>query len=189
MTLPASIELLSAQIDAGDSFSYLLFWGHRDPPGGGVSRSCFSQWYPARFEVDGVAYPSAEHFMMAEKARLFADEASRLKILQAATPNDAKSLGRRVAGYDESAWLAARFDIVVRGNLAKFQADPRLRAYLLGTTPQILVEASPVDPVWGIGLAADDPRCADPRRWEGLNLLGFALMIVRERLAGSSGES
>lgn len=121
--------------------------------------------------------------MMAGKARLFGDEESVPGILAARTPAEAKKRGRLVRGFDDAAWTAARFELVVDGNVAKFGQDPALRDYLLGTRDRVLVEASPVDRVWGIGLAADDERAADPARWRGLNLLGFALMEARERLA------
>ena len=86
-------------------------------------------------------------------------------------------------GYDDARWVAHRFDAVVRGNQAKFSQAKRLREFLAATAPRVLVEASPVDAIWGIGMAADDPRATDPRQWAGLNLLGFALMAVRDRLA------
>ncbi len=86
-------------------------------------------------------------------------------------------------GFDEGTWTARRWDLVVEGNVAKFGQDPALAAYLLGTGSRVLVEASPRDRVWGIGLAAGDERAADPARWRGLNLLGFALMEARRRLA------
>jgi ribA/ribD-fused uncharacterized protein len=147
------------------------------------SRSgCLSQWWPAEFTVDGVTYPSAEHYMMAGKARLFGDLGAVERILAARTPAEAKNLGREVQGFDDEAWEAARFGIVVAGSTAKFGQDPALRAYLVGTGQRVLVEASPLDRVWGIGLAADDPRAADPAGWRGLNLLGFALMEAREVL-------
>lgn len=183
MNLPLTLADLQSRVRGGETFAWLHFWGHRDRADGAVSASCFSQWYPARFELDGLVYPSAEHFMMAEKARLFDDRDTLAKILAAPTPNDAKSLGRRVAGYEDARWVAHRFDAVVRGNAAKFAQDGRLRRFLRGTAPQVLVEASPVDAIWGIGLAAQDPRAADPLAWQGLNLLGFALMVVREHLA------
>ena len=72
----------------------------------------------------------------------------------------------------------------MRGNLAKFQQHPTLSAFLAGTADRVLVEASPSDRIWGIGLAADDPRAVNPEKWRGLNLLGFALMEVRRVLAG-----
>lgn len=87
--------------------------------------------------------------------------------------------------FDGAVWERERFGIVVEGSVHKFSSDPALRAYLLGTGTRVLVEASPVDPIWGIGLAADDPGSHDPARWRGLNLLGFALMEARERLRGA----
>jgi ribA/ribD-fused uncharacterized protein len=90
-----------------------------------------------------------------------------------------------VRGFDEGTWTAARFDIVVAASVAKFGQHPELGAFLLGTANRVLVEASPVDRVWGIGLAADDERAGDPYLWQGLNLLGFALMRAREELSAS----
>ena len=182
MNTIASLPQLQARIAAGDSFEYLPFWGHRQRADGGLTASCFSQWYPSRFEVAGIVYASAEHFMMAEKAWLFDDRRTLEQVLAAPTPNDAKSLGRRIAGYDDARWGEHRFDAVVKGNLAKFSQSNKLREFLLGTGSAVLVEASPVDAIWGIGMAADDPRATDPRQWDGLNLLGFALMAVRDRL-------
>lgn len=153
--------------------------------GGEVGKPSLSQWWPAEFEVDGTRYPTAEHFMMAEKARLFDDDETRELILKAKHPSEAKKLGRRVRGFDEAVWNDARFDLVVNGNLAKFARNSALREFLLGTGERVLVEASPVDSIWGIGLAADDERATDPAQWPGLNLLGFALMEVRERLRQS----
>jgi ribA/ribD-fused uncharacterized protein len=135
--------------------------------------------------VDGVDYPSAEHWMMAGKARLFEDEEALARILEAATPAEAKNLGRTVRGFDDERWAAACFGLVAAGNAAKFGQDPALRAYLLGTAGRVLVEASPRDRVWGIGLAAGDPRALDPRQWRGGNLLGFALMQARSELAAA----
>jgi len=176
------LDDLRARCDAADTPACVFFWGHQ-PGRSGVTASCFSQWFEAVFEVDGQRYPTAEHFMMAEKAALFDDQATRAAVLQAATPAAAKALGRQVRGFDEATWLAHRFDIVVRANLAKFAQHEDLRRFLLDTDPRVLVEASPVDRVWGIGLAANDDRAQDPRRWDGLNLLGFALMQVRAQLA------
>lgn len=162
---------------------YLCFWGHRPLPGGEIGKPCLSQWWPAPFEEEGDLFRTAEHYMMAEKARLFGDEETRARILEASSPAAAKKLGRSVCGFEESRWKAARFDIVVRGNLLKFGQHPELRAFLLGTGTRVLVEASPVDRIWGIGLTADDSRAANPEKWQGLNLLGFALMEVRKRLS------
>ncbi|GII72929.1 hypothetical protein Sme01_54050 [Sphaerisporangium melleum] len=169
-----------------ERIKYVMFWGHRPPRSGGVGAGCLSQWWPAEFVVDGIAYPTAEHFMMAGKARLFGDEETAAAIVAAGHPKQAKDLGRRVRGFDEERWVATRFGLVVRGNLAKFGQHADLREFLLGTGERVLVEASPVDRVWGIGLAADDERAENPEQWQGLNLLGFALMEVRRLLRRSS---
>jgi ribA/ribD-fused uncharacterized protein len=122
-----SAPQLIAAIQQGARPKYLHFWGHTVRPDGVVTATCLSQWYPAQFVVDGVAYPSAEHFMMAEKARLFGDAAMRERVLAARSPAQAKALGRQVSGFDDAAWNAARFAIVVAANEAKFAQHPRLR--------------------------------------------------------------
>ncbi len=176
-------ESLVAAMNAGFRPRWLFFWGHTPSKDGSLGKTCFSQWWAAHpFEIDGAMYQTAEHFMMAEKARLFGDEECRTKILAAASPAQAKKLGRLVKGFDESQWKAARMDIVVRGNHAKFSQHPALKEYLAGTGERIIVEASPVDRIWGIGLAGTDEHAENPRLWKGLNLLGFALMEVRRRL-------
>ncbi len=156
----------------------LLFWGHR-PPRNGVGKSCLSQWYPAPFTVDGVRYATAEHYMMAGKARLFGDAAAERKVLADDDPGKAKGAGRRVEGFDEDTWAAHRYDLVVAANAAKFGQNPALLGFLKNTGAQVLVEASPYDQVWGIGLSAGQPEARRPSEWRGLNLLGFALMDVR----------
>jgi ribA/ribD-fused uncharacterized protein len=176
-------EELVAAVEGGGAVKWLMFWGHQPEADGSIGKGAFSQWWPCAFTVDGVEYASAEHWMMAEKARLFGDLAACDQILAAATPAEAKNLGRLVKGFDEAAWKAARFSIVVAGNVAKFGQDPALLDYLLGTGNRVLVEASPRDVVWGIGLSAGNERATDPRRWRGANLLGFALMEARERLS------
>ncbi len=119
---------------------------------------------------------------MASKARLFGDHRTLAKILVSAEPKDAKALGRMVIGFDSALWEAHGYDFVVEANLAKFGQNPDLKSYLISTHPKVLVEASPVDPVWGIGLASDDVRAQDPTQWLGRNLLGFALMETRQQL-------
>ena len=176
------LAALTQRVAAGEGVKWVFFWGHTEKAGA-VSAACFSQWYPSPFEVDGLRYPTAEHFMMAEKARLFGDLAARDAILRASTPGEVKALGRTVTGFDDAKWNAVRFAIVVRGNAAKFLQNPALLAYLLGTGQRVLVEASPVDRIWGIGLAGDHADAAQPARWRGLNLLGFALMAVRAERA------
>lgn len=175
---------LIAHLAAGHAVDYLFFWGHRPAADGKPSKSCLSQWWPAPFSVDGETFATAEHWMMAGKARLFGDEAVRTQVLAAATPKAAKDLGRKVAGYDDARWTAARYDLVVEGNRHKFAQLPDLAAWLLNTGDRVLVEASPVDAIWGIGLDERHPDAPHPDRWPGLNLLGFALMDVRAGLRG-----
>jgi ribA/ribD-fused uncharacterized protein len=183
MSPPRSVADLIALTASGQRPKYVFFWGHQPAPDGSVTKSCFSQWWVAPFTgEDGHTYPTAEHYMMAGKARLFGDTAMHEKILQAAHPKQAKELGRKVKGFDEAKWVAHRFDLVVAGNLAKFAQHPELKAFLLGTGQRVIVEASPVDRIWGIGLKGDDARAEKPQEWRGLNLLGFALMEVRDRL-------
>ena len=178
------LEGLTRLEEAGTMPEPLLFWGHRPPRGGGVGIGCLSQWYPAPFSVDGVRYATAEHYMMAGKARLFGDAEAERLVLASDDPGRAKGAGRRVRGFDEGTWAAHRYDLVVAANTAKFASHSALGNFLLGTGDRVLVEASPTDTIWGIGLSAAQPEARYPSRWRGLNLLGFALMDVRASLGG-----
>ena len=169
-------------VNYGNPVKYLFFWGHQKPTSG-VSKSCFSQWYDSPFEVDGKRFITAEHYMMYGKAMLFKDTEVAEKILKSTNPGAAKKLGRAVRGFDQQQWEAACFDIVVAGNVAKFSADQALKTFLLNTGDRVLVEASPVDQIWGIGMAEDHPDCHNPNLWKGDNLLGFALMVARQKLS------
>ena len=179
------IDSLKKEAKSGNRFDYLFFWGHHARKDGRTGKQCFSQWWQAPFDLDGIRYTSAEVYMMAEKARLFNDEAMRRNIIECAHPREAKKWGRSIKNFHEAEWNRHRFDIVVRGNKAKFEQNEALKTYLLGTGDHILVEASPVDTIWGIGLAEENPLCGDPEQWKGLNLLGFALMNVRSILRQS----
>jgi len=178
---PYTVEALRERVGAGWDPEYAFFWSHQKK-GRALGRECFSQWYPASFVVDGRHFPTAEHFMMFRKAQLFDDDHTADLILDADHPSEAKSLGRTVRGFDEGVWEQSRFDIVVAGSLAKFGQNHELRSFLLGSAPRVLVEASPQDRIWGIGLADNDRDARRPNRWRGLNLLGFALMKARAEL-------
>ncbi|MEU6858663.1 NADAR family protein [Glycomyces sp. NPDC046736] len=179
---PRSVAEAVAAESAGP-VEYLYFWGHRPQSDGSVGRGCLSQWWSGRFTDDRHEFASAEHYMMAHKAWLFGDTATADRILAAADPAAAKRLGRQVRDFDQGRWEAERFAIVVRGNVLKFGQDPALLRFLLATGGKVLVEASPRDRIWGIGLGKSNPDAASARTWKGLNLLGFALMEARERLA------
>lgn len=180
---PPSLSALRSAADRGETWPVLFFpdSGSRTSP---LSPSCLSQWCPARFEVDGVVFRCAEQAMMHGKALLFGDRETADRIAASRTAFQAQILGRAVRGFDESAWIEHREEIVFRANLAKFSQDPALGGYLRSTRGSVLVESSTTDLVWGAGVSEDHPRAADPRRWPGLNLLGQALMRVRESLSG-----
>ena len=148
-----------------------------------LHKGCLSQWQECSFVVDGVSYSSAEQFMMAEKARTFGDVDTLEKILAAKLPRKIKALGREVKGFDGKKWDSVKSDVVVRGNMAKFSQNRELLSFLLGTGDAMLVEASPEDCIWGVGLKESDRDILDPDKWKGENLLGRALMEVRAKLA------
>ncbi|MEJ3658376.1 NADAR family protein [Actinomycetes bacterium KLBMP 9759] len=175
---------LIERMAAGDEPEFLFFWGHTAAPGHELGRWVLSQWWVEDFEVDGDVYRSAEHFMMAGKARLFGDDEMLARILRADTPADAKRLGRAVRGFDQELWEQERYGIVVRGNIGKFGG--RLRPFLMSTGDTVLVEAAPRDVIWGIGLGKENPKALNPNTWRGQNLLGFALMDARAALRGST---
>ena len=169
----------------GERLEFCFFWGHvpaKGLPAGTLDKACFSQWSEQGFELNGLHYKTAEHFMMASKAELFGDLSTRDLVLKAPGPKEAKGLGRAVRGFDEAVWERERSAIVLQGNLAKFSQHPKALDVLAETGTSILVEASPYDRLWGIGMGATDPGASDPARWRGLNLLGFVLMATRQRL-------
>jgi ribA/ribD-fused uncharacterized protein len=139
-----SKDELIAALDSGEKIKWIHFWGHQPQQDGSLGSGCLSQWWPSPFTVEGIEYATAEHWMMVEKAKLFHDDSAVAAILAAPSPAAAKALGQKVAGFDEAAWTASRFDIVVRGNAEMFASSDALRAYLIGTGHRVLVEASPV---------------------------------------------
>lgn len=179
-----SREALLAALQQGRTFEFRPFYGHTPRADGRLSDACFSQWWRGEFTVGGVRYVTAEQFMMAEKARLFGDAEVLEEVLREADPAKVKALGRKVRGYDELRWEGRRFDAVTEGSIAKFSATQALRGWLLATGEQVLVEAAPGDRIWGIGLGREDPLVREPAKWQGRNLLGFALMRARAALRG-----
>ena len=153
-------ELITERFNKGERLKYIFFWGHKSSVDGSITKSCFSQWWSCKFTVDGIEYHTAEQYMMAQKALLFGDEKILAEIMDI--------------------WDKNCCDIVVKGNVAKFSQNGDLKAFLLNTNSRILVEASPYDKMWGIGMGADDPRCENPTLWNGTNFLGFCLMEVRD---------
>ena len=150
---------------------YVFFWN-----------GPFSQWYPANFTIDDVEYNCAEQYMMAQKALLFNDSESHKMIMESIWPDEQKEYGRNVKGFDKDKWETVCRKIVFDGNMAKFSQNPKLLEELMHTDSLEIVEASPYDKIWGIGLNETDPKALDKSQWEGTNWLGIEIMSVREKL-------
>ncbi|MGG1651864.1 NADAR family protein [Paenibacillus sp. NRS-1780] len=144
------------------------------------SQSPFSQWYPSVFIVDELEFNCAEQYMMFKKAQLFGDEEAASKIMQAPTPREQKARGRSVRGFDQSLWEANCRQFVYDGSYAKFTQNSNLLKHLLKTKGTTLVEASPTDTIWGVGLAETDARIRCRKSWRGTNWLGEILTKLRE---------
>ncbi|QKJ32395.1 NADAR family protein [Mucilaginibacter mali] len=177
-----NLQWLFNRYDSGEPLKFLFFWGHSNKTNDKVGKFCFSQWYELPFVVDDISYKTTEHWMMANKALLFDDTQTYHKIINAVKPGEVKELGRQVCGFDEIIWNRERYNIVVKGNIHKFNQHPQFAQYLINTANRILVEASLVDKIWGIGLAQDAENINNPHFWNGQNLLGFALMEARDLL-------
>jgi ribA/ribD-fused uncharacterized protein len=163
-----------------EELQFLFFWGHTEKSE--VTKACFSQWFPSQFEENKIVYKTAEHYMMAGKAKLFNDNETLEEILKSDSPNQAKNLGRKVKNFDPQTWEDHKYEIVKRGNLLKFSQNEMFKEFLISTNDKILVEASPYDTIWGIGMLETDSKVENPLLWNGENLLGFALMEVRDEL-------
>lgn len=145
-----------------------------------IGSECLSQWYECDFIVDGTEYHTAEQYMMAQKALLFNDKKSFYKIMAADSPREYKTIGRKIKGFNQDVWDKHKYDIVYKGNYAKFSQNEALRHFLEHTEDKILVEASPFDEIWGIKMSMDNLDINNPEKWNGQNLLGFVLMDVRD---------
>ena len=151
---------------------YVFFWG-----------GYLSQWFMCNFfDQDGTLYNCAEQYMMAQKAKLFGDIDAQNRIMESNDPDVQKKIGKEVKNFDEKSWKSAMKIIVTRGNLFKFTQNEKLKHAIIATGDKVLVEASPYDKIWGIGLKWDNPLCDDPKNWQGTNYLGEALMLVRKTI-------
>lgn len=184
-----NLKWLISCIEQKERVKYLFFWGHQPSKDGSVTASCFSQWWHEGFTINGIRYATAEHWMMAKKAELFNDEEMLKKILVAKSPAEAKQLGRKVRNFDPKVWDEHCFDIVCEGNYHKFGQNEHLKDFLLETKERVIVEASPRDRIWGIGMGAGNENAERPQLWRGKNLLGFALMEAREKLKMNNYET
>lgn len=166
-----NIDLLLLQ--SKEEFEFEFFYG-------GV----LSQWKSCAFVENDITFNCTEQYMMYKKAMLFGDYKTANNILMLDDPRFIKSLGRKVKNFDESVWDVHKYDIVKKGNLLKFSQNKELHDYLISTDDKILVEASKFDTIWGIGLPEYSENIKDITSWKGTNLLGFALMEVRDCLKG-----
>jgi hypothetical protein len=153
--------------------SFVYFWGKQD---------AFSNWHPSEFTYLGILFSHVEMFMMYSKAMLFGDAETAKQILATPDPKSCKDLGRSVKGFVEETWGKKCQQIVEIGCREKFLQNPSLLEQLLNTDGRLLVEASPYDRIWGIGLSADNPRASTPSTWQGRNLLGHILTKIRDQL-------
>lgn len=159
--------------------SPVFFWHEYEENG------YLSNWYPSPFVIDDFRYQHIEQYLMAGKAKLFHDAEVYTAILRANTPNECKKLGRKVKNFDDAAWDKARYGILKTGLLAKFEQNEELKNALLATGNAVLAEASPYDAIFGIKLTAENAMKTPQDKWPGQNLLGKALMEVRDKLSGS----
>lgn len=141
-----------------------------------------SNWYLSDFVIGGKSFSSMEQYMMYSKAKVFKDEEIAKKILLTSDVAQIKALGRQVSNYDESTWNGVRQIIVYEGLLAKFNQNDDLKDKLKSTGDSVLAECAVKDSIWGIGLSMKDPNRLNKNEWKGKNLLGYALMMVREHL-------
>lgn len=142
----------------------------------------FSQWACSNFVIDGVTYNTAEKFMMAQKSLVFGDHDIFNEIMKTNDPSEQKALGRKIKNFDKDVWEAKCKEIVYNGNYAKFTQNKSFYEALMATGDTELVEASPVDKIWGIGLSENDLRAQDKSQWQGTNWLGEIITQVREDL-------
>lgn len=150
----------------------------------------FSQWYPAKFTASCIKFNCAEQFMMWSKATTFDDLATARLIMEKRDPRLQKQLGRKVKDFDPEIWDKIKNKVVEEASFFKFSQNPLLLQRLYETEGTTLVEASPYDKIWGIGLAADDPKAENRSTWQGQNLLGEILTEVRgDFMNGNYGPS
>lgn len=158
---------------AVDGTPLCLFWGQASP---------FSNWRAGKITLDGFDYSCGEQRMMHCKAALFGDLAASERVLASPSPWSQKQIGRSIRGYDEAVWEDDRMPMMIEIVFQKAIQDDSTRAHLMATGTAVIVEASPHDPVWGIGLSENDPASLDPSLWKGRNLLGRAWMAAREHI-------
>lgn len=176
-----SINNLKEDYKNGKNLEYLFFSGYQPSKDGSITKSCLSQWWKSDFRIDSNRYSCMEQYMMAEKARLFNDDEVLAKIMKSTNQLIMQELGGAVNNFDEKLWVKRRYSIILNGSYVKFVQNDELRQFLIGTKDRVLVYDSAHDKIWGICMNDFDKK-ENPFTWEGENLLGFALMEVREEI-------
>lgn len=154
---------------------FTFFWEHKEEA---IHPEC-SQFYQSPFTINNITFNSCEQWMHWKKAILFNDLIIAKQILKEKSPFKQKNWGRKVKNFNAEIWSQIAPDIVFRGNIEKFSQNKDLLQRLSQTKDTLLVEASPYDVIWGIGLKASDPKALNPKEWRGQNLLGSILTRVR----------
>lgn len=143
----------------------------------------FSNWHPSEFSIAGIKFNCVEQYMMFAKAKFFKDEETALKIMKSSNPGEQKALGRTVKNFSAPRWNAIARHTVFVGCNNKFKNNPDLLKELEKTKGTLLVEASPIDCIWGVGLPIG-PDVYDRSKWKGTNWLGEVLTDVRIGIFG-----
>ena len=172
-----------------DGANLVYFWKPKPKVANVVDAACCCQWWYSRIEFEGVTFVTAEHAMMYGKAKMFGDQQAMDAILEERLPHVAKSIGRQVRNFNNRKWEDESYALVKAINKAKFTQDPRLKKWLLSLPENtVIVETSPYDRIWGIGLAEDEPvDLKQLKNWQGQNKLGFAITEVLQELRNEQG--
>ncbi len=152
--------------------NYVFFYGKNDH---------FSNFYKTNFKVNDITFSCGEQYIMYSKAKLFSDDIIANQILQETSPSKMKALGRKVKNYNDKIWVQSREDITFNGLIHKYKQNPILKEQILNTNNKIIVEASPTDRIWGIGMGVSNPELENQNKW-GQNILGKILMRVRKNI-------
>ena len=159
-----TLKQIIDRYNSGEKIDYVMFWENLEDPGK-VTKSCLSNWYECSFYVGGTKFFTTEQYMMAQKALLFGDKTIYDEIMKAHDPKTFKSLGKEVRHFNPTFW-----------------DENKLKEFILSTKDAVLVEASPLDKIWGIGLNRENKDSQNPNLWKGENNLGFTLMEVRDAI-------